>query len=65
MTDFSKFENDLILQAAKSAGEYLVEICKTDFATMTAEERLMFLQCFVKAHQGLSKQFPFNDEIPF
>ena len=65
MTDFNEFENKLILKAAKSAGEYLVEICKTDFAQMTAEERLIFLQCFVKAHQGLSKQFSLNDEIPF
>lgn len=69
MTDFTKHEDGMILAAARSAGEYLVEICKTDFAQMTRDEQLKFLQCFISAYSvmrtDMGTQMPLDDEIPF
>lgn len=69
MTDFTKHEDDMIWRAAQSAGEYLVEICKTDFASMSREEKMQFLRSFVSAYSMMrvdqGTQLPLNDEIPF
>ena len=65
--DWTDEENEMILEAGKSGGQYLASIGVTDLRALDKEQWLMFLRAVVgrmaELRNGVVDEL--NDDIPF